>query len=173
MKKTMLAAAVGVALLAALFAWANASPAPLSPGTKIDRVLVLKSQHRLFLLDRGRSVASFPVALGRGPSGPKVREGDGRTPEGVYTIDFHNSASAFYRSLHVSYPQARDVARARRLGASPGGSIMVHGLPPRLAFVGRLQRLADWTNGCIALSNPEMRQVFNAVRDGTQIEIRP
>lgn len=173
MKRLAISVALGVLAAVALLAWANAPTPSLPPGTKADRILVVKSEHRLFLLKNGTRIATYPVALGRGSGGPKQREGDGRTPEGLYRIDFHHRTSAFYRALHVSYPAPKDIARARALGAQPGGSIMLHGLPPKLAFVGRLQRWADWTNGCIALTNPEMQQVFDAVPDGTPIEIRP
>ena len=81
--------------------------------------------------------------------------------------------SAFHRALHISYPSEADTAKAQALGVSPGGLIMIHGLPPQLAFVGRLHLIADWTNGCIGLTNSEIDQIFSSVADGTPIEIRP
>jgi murein L,D-transpeptidase YafK len=169
-----LAVAVGIAVvaLAALGAWADAPAARLPSGAIADQVVVTKSSHRLELLRHGEVIATYSVSLGRGGSGPKQREGDGRTPEGRYTIDFHKGDSAFFRALHVSYPDASDRERAREAGVAPGGSIMVHGLPPRWASIGRLHRAFDWTNGCIALTNAEMQQVFDAVPDGTPIVIR-
>jgi murein L,D-transpeptidase YafK len=167
----LLALALAILGIAAL-AWANAPAPAVPPHAQVDRLLVLKKEHRLRLLQGGHTVAEFTISLGRGAQGPKEREGDGRTPEGVYVIDHHNPNSAFFRSLHISYPGSADLARARALGVSPGGAIMIHGLPPKLAWVGRLHRAWDWTNGCIALSNPEMKQVFDAVHDGTPIEIR-
>ena len=170
-----LAASIGVGALSivALLGWANAPTSQLPLGVKADKVVVTKSKHRLELLRGGQTIATYAVSLGRGSGGPKHRQGDGRTPEGIYTIDFHKRDSAFFRALHVSYPNSAERARARALGVDPGGSIMVHGLPPKLAFVGRLQRSIDWTNGCIALTNAEMQQVFDAVPDGAQIVIRP
>jgi murein L,D-transpeptidase YafK len=173
MRRLLIGLAVLALLLGVLLAWANAAPAPLPPGAHVDRLVVIKGEHRLLLQQQGQTLASFEVALGRGGKGPKRREGDGRTPEGLYTIDFHNGSSAFYRALHISYPGRADLARARAAGAPAGGAVMVHGLPPRLAWVGRLQRAVDWTNGCVALSDPEMQQVYALVRDGTPIEIRP
>jgi murein L,D-transpeptidase YafK len=172
MRKLVAALGIGVVAVGVLLGWANAQPPSLPPGTRADRVVVLKSAHRLELLRNGHVIATYPVSLGRGGSGPKQREGDGRTPEGEYTIDYHKHDSAFFRALHVSYPNASDRARARAAGAATGGSIMVHGLPPKAAVVGRLQLAIDWTNGCIALSNADMKQVFNAVGDGTPIVIQ-
>lgn len=135
--------------------------------------MVIKHQRRLRLLQGTRTVAEFPVSLGGQPIGPKQREGDKRTPEGLYAVDYHNPRSAFFRSLHINYPSAADSAHGSALGRSAGGMIMIHGLPSRLAWMGRLHLADDWTNGCIALTNPEMRQVFSAVADGTPIRILP
>jgi murein L,D-transpeptidase YafK len=173
MRRLFVAAAIGTLALLALLGWANAPTPSLSAGAKADMVVVSKSKHRMTLLRDGDPIASYPVSVGRGTVGPKQREGDRRTPEGDYVIDFHKRDSSFYRALHVSYPNGTDAARARRLGVSAGGSIMVHGLPPKLAFAGRLHRWIDWTDGCIALTNAEMQQVFDAVPDGTRIVIRP
>jgi len=173
MKKAVGCLAACIVAVVVLFAWANAPAAALVSPSHVTKVLVVKSQHRLYLLNGNQTIATFSVALGRGGRGPKRREGDGLTPEGLYTIDSHNSHSAFFRALHISYPNAQDRANARSLGASPGGSVMVHGLSPRAAWIGRIQRWADWTNGCVALSDPEMQRVYDAVRDGTPIEIRP
>jgi len=105
--------------------------------------------------------------------GPKEHEGDGRTPEGIYTIDFHKPDSAFHRALHVSYPSAEDNARAAETGLSPGGDIMIHGWPNGLRAFGATHRLRDWTAGCIAVTDPEIDEIYSSVNDGTAIEIRP
>jgi murein L,D-transpeptidase YafK len=139
---------------------------------KADEVLVLKGERRLLLLRGGAVLKSYKVALGREPQGYKVREGDGRTPEGRYVLDWRNPKSRFYRSIHVSYPNHRDAARARALRVPAGGEIMIHGAPNGLGFVGRLVGW-DWTEGCIAVTNAEMDEIWQAVDDGTPIEIRP
>ncbi len=147
----------------------SAEDAPVS----VDRVVVYKHARMLVLLYRGQEVRSYKIALGGEPVGPKTRQGDHRTPEGVYVLDSRNSNSHYYKAFHVSYPNARDKAIARKLGVSPGGDIMVHGLPKEYAWVGKSQVLHDWTDGCIAVSNEEMDELWNLVRVGTVIEIKP
>jgi murein L,D-transpeptidase YafK len=140
---------------------------------KADRVVVLKGERRLMLL-RGASVLrTYRIALGRTPQGAKVAAGDGRTPEGRYVLDWRNPHSRFYRSIHVSYPNDADRARARRLGRSPGGDIMIHGLPERLDGYGIEHARWDWTEGCVAVSNAEMDEIWTLVANGTVIDIRP
>ncbi len=153
----------------------EAPEAPKVEPAKIsaDRVLVLKSERRLVLMNQGEAVRSYRVALGRNPEGRKVRQGDGRTPEGVYVLDRRNPQSRFYRSIGISYPNPEDRARARRLGVPPGGDIMIHGLPNRLAGIDGDHTRWDWTEGCIALTNAEIDEIWEAVADGTTIEIRP
>ena len=113
------------------------------------------------------------MALGFSPVGPKQSEGDGRTPEGNYTVDFHKSDSAFHRALHISYPDAADSARAAEAGVAPGGDIMIHGLPNGFSALASAHRLRDWTAGCIAVTDSEMDEIWVSVADGTPIEIRP
>ena len=141
--------------------------------SKADRILVEKGARRLTLFSAGRKLKEFHVALGFSPIGPKEREGDGRTPEGFYIIDFHKPDSAFHRALHISYPSADDDARATEAGVSPGGDIMIHGLPNGLGALGAGHRLRDWTAGCIAVSDTEIDEIYTSVSDGTPIEIRP
>jgi murein L,D-transpeptidase YafK len=138
-----------------------------------DRVIVFKKERTLQLLSRGKVIKSYKVALGGNPVGPKTREGDHKTPEGLYVLDFRNEHSQFYRSIHISYPNARDRAEARSMGASPGGDVFVHGLPKGYAWVGASHRLKDWTDGCVAVTNQEMDEIWATVADGTPIEIRP
>lgn len=134
---------------------------------------MLKSERRLLLMNGGQVLRSYPVALGFNPKGHKQRQGDGRTPEGAYTLDWRNPGSEFYRSLHVSYPNAEDRARAAQAGVSPGGDIMIHGLPNNLSMIGAVHAKWDWTEGCIAVTNEEIDEIWAAVDDGTTIEIRP
>ncbi len=140
---------------------------------KADKVLLRKGERRLDLLRGERVLRSYRVALGRAPVGPKRREGDGRTPEGAYLLDWRNPKSRYYRSIHVSYPNAADAKRARAAGVDPGGEIMIHGLPPGRGWLGAAHRRADWTEGCIAVTNDEIDEIWALVEDGTPIEIRP
>ena len=140
---------------------------------RVDRVLVEKTERRLTLFDDGRVVKVYRVALGSEPAGDKQRQGDGRTPEGRYRIDRRNAKSQYHLSLHIDYPDAAHRERARRLGASPGGDIFIHGLPNGYAWLGAAHRRHDWTAGCIAVTNDEIEEIWALVRDGTPIEIRP
>ena len=142
---------------------------------KADRLVVLKGERRLVLMRGDRVMKVFRVALGRYPKGAKVREGDARTPEGTYTVDYRldTNKSKFYRALHISYPNRQDRAQARKLGVSPGGQIMIHGLPTKWSAKDVGHPRLDWTQGCIALTNREIDQVWKMVDDGTTIEIHP
>ena len=160
--------------VAAAVAWANApDTAPLPAGATADRVLVDKSDRTLTLLRGGRPLKTYRVALGGSPVGHKGREGDEKTPEGTYLLDYRKEDSRAHRALHISYPNADDEARARARGESPGGFIMVHGIYDGLGWVGKLHRLRDWTDGCVAVANWEMDEIMRAVPDSTPIEIRP
>jgi murein L,D-transpeptidase YafK len=141
--------------------------------TNADRILMEKSARRLTLFSSGRKLKEYRVALGFSPVGPKQREGDGRTPEGNYKIDFHKSDSAFHRALHISYPDAAATGRAAEAGVAPGGDIMIHGLPNGFSALGPAHRLRDWTAGCIAVTDSEIDDIWVSVPDGTPIEIRP
>ncbi|MEY2528096.1 MAG: hypothetical protein QOJ05_186 [Verrucomicrobiota bacterium] len=138
-----------------------------------DRVLVEKGARRLTLLNRGAILKSYPVALGREPIGAKEEEGDQRTPEGLYRIDFHKRDSDYHLALHVSYPEQRDIERAAARGVSAGSDIMIHGLPNGRGWIGRFHRRSDWTAGCVAVTDFEIEEIYRAVPDGTSIEIRP
>jgi murein L,D-transpeptidase YafK len=139
----------------------------------VDRVVVLKKERTLELLSGGKVIKSYKVALGGNPLGPKTRQGDHKTPEGVYVLDSRNSHSQFHKAIHISYPHARDRAAARAKGVSPGGDVFVHGLPNGYGWVGGSHRMKDWTDGCIAVTNQEIEEIWKAVADGTPIEIRP
>lgn len=134
-----------------------------------DRVVVVKSERRMMLYKDGETLRSYPVALGFAPEGPKRQEGDGRTPEGSYLIDTRNRDSRYFRSLRIDYPAEADVAQALAQGASPGGDIFIHGQPN--GATGVLD--GDWTDGCIAVDNAAMQEIWDRVPDGTPIEIRP
>ncbi len=137
-----------------------------------DKVLIIKNEKRLVLLSNGEVLKSYPVSLGRTP-GKKVRRGDGKTPEGRYFIDHRNPASRFYKALHISYPNASDVRDAAAAGVSPGGQIMIHGLPEGYEDLGSAHACRNWTRGCIAVSNAEMDEIWRLVPDGTPVEITP
>jgi len=136
-----------------------------------DKVLIQKQARRLTLLAKGEVIKSYPIALGGNPVGPKEREGDNKTPEGLYIIDSRNGNSGFHLSLHISYPNAQDKMRARELGVRPGGDIMIHGLKNGFSQVGASHAQSDWTEGCIAVTNPEMEEIYRLVPNGTLVEI--
>jgi murein L,D-transpeptidase YafK len=159
-----IAAAIGC------YAW---FPIPLAPSTFADRVIVLKGQRRILLLRDGQEICSYRISLGRNPHGPKERQGDHKTPEGLYILDHKNKKSGYHLAMHLSYPNASDRLRSAVQGVSPGGDIMVHGIKNGLGWIGRFQRLFNWTDGCIALTNPEMDQFSHLVPEGTPVEIRP
>ena len=138
-----------------------------------DSMVLDKSERRLTMFHRGRAVRSYEVALGNTPVGPKTRRGDGKTPEGLYFIEGRNSRSKYHLSLRISYPAAKDVAVAARRRVSPGGDIMIHGLPPAFATVGALHRQQDWTEGCVAVTNEEIEEIWRAVPNGARILIIP
>lgn len=151
------------------------TPAPLPtrpPLTGVvERIVVEKSARRLVLYQNGTIVRDYRIALGFQPQGTKVRQGDGRTPEGVYRINRRNAASAYHLSLGLDYPQPADIARARAGGYDPGGDIMIHGQPNALPDTAKVP--GDWTAGCIALTNAEMREIWAVTPTGTPVEVRP
>lgn len=153
--------------------WANWHRNPLPQDARADRIVVDKNDRKLQLLQGNTVLKTYQVSFGAQPRGHKQREGDERTPEGVYTIDWRNNDSRFFLSLHISYPDSSDLAHARNEGVSPGGQIMIHGMRNGLGWVGKLHRFANWTDGCIAVTNTEMQELWRAVPDGTPIEIRP
>lgn len=138
---------------------------------EVDLVHVDKSDNRMYLFDGDTVVREYQVAFGARPQGHKVQEGDERTPEGTYTLDYAKENSAFYRAMHVSYPNEVDIANAERLGVSPGGFIMVHGQRNWLGWFAPITQRFNWTNGCIALTNEEMDEFMELVNVGTEIQI--
>jgi murein L,D-transpeptidase YafK len=149
-------------------------PTPALPaGAEADLVVVHKTARRLDLYFRGSVLKSYAVSLGRHPNGPKRQQGDGKTPEGEYVLDYRKPDSSFYRALHISYPAPVDLAAARARGVAPGGLVMVHGMKNGLGWLGRLHLAFDWTDGCVAVTNREMDEIWRAVPDGTKIILKP
>lgn len=138
-----------------------------------DSIVVEKARRTLTLYSDGYAVRTYRVALGKQPAGDKVSRGDGKTPEGVYHVDFKNPQSKYHMALHISYPDVAHARRAAALGVSPGGDIMIHGLPDAYAKIGALHRQQDWTEGCVAVTDAEIEEIFRAVPDGTPILIVP
>jgi murein L,D-transpeptidase YafK len=162
--------AIALSCTGAAFA---APPIIASTYEQADSILVVKSERKLYLLKAGRILRTFDVALGLVPNGPKHREGDFRTPEGTYVLETRNVDSDYFLSIQVSYPNAADRERARAERKDPGGQIMIHGLPnvPRYSEQHYLD--TDWTDGCIAVSNSDMLDIWLMTRESTPIEIRP
>ena len=165
----------GTALMVfvALFTWANWPTPALPQGVTADRILVRKSSRTLELYRDDVLLKRYSIALGLQPLGAKQREGDRRTPEGRYRIDFRKADSGYHRALHISYPSRADRARAVRDGVAPGGAVMIHGMRNGFDWIGRMHRWFDWTHGCVAMTNAELDELWRAVPDGTPIELRP
>jgi tetratricopeptide (TPR) repeat protein len=139
----------------------------------VDRILIEKSTRRLMLTSRGEVLKSYKIALGGNPIGPKERQGDNKTPVGTYVIDARNRDSRYHLSLHISYPNERDKKRAKELGVSPGGDIMIHGIKNGFSWVGDAHTGVDWTKGCIAVTDQEIEEIDKLAPNGTIVEIRP
>jgi murein L,D-transpeptidase YafK len=152
----------------------TAAPAPnVAPHEKVDLILIEKSAHTMTLMSHGQALKTYHVALSTEPVGAKDRVGDHKVPEGKYTIDEKKQVSRFDLALHVSYPNAADRARAKKLGVEPGGEIEIHGLEKKYAWMGALHREKDWTDGCIAVTDAEIEEIYPLVAVGTAVEIRP
>ena len=164
----LVAAVIVIALVGASY-----ESHPLPADARADRIVVEKSARKLTLFRGEARLKSYSVALGRAPEGTKQREGDHRTPEGDYIIDAHKQDSAFHRALHISYPSPAESAAAVQRGVKPGGDIMIHGIRNGLGWLGAFHRAIDWTDGCIAVTDREIEEIYRAVPDGTPIEIRP
>lgn len=144
-----------------------------APKHLVDHVIVNKGHKLMFLMKDDKVIRKYWIALSDKPVGHKQYEGDKRTPEGTYTLDYIKENSVYYRAFHISYPNSEDIKRARAMGKRPGGMIMVHGQPSnRSEYHDSVQR-SDWTNGCIAILNPEMDEFISLVDPGTPITIQP
>jgi tetratricopeptide (TPR) repeat protein len=138
-----------------------------------DKILIEKKERRLMLISKGEVLKTYKIALGGNPIGAKERQGDNKTPEGTYVIDGKNRDSRYHRSLHISYPNERDKNRAKELGVSPGGDIMIHGIKNGFSWVGDDHAEVDWTKGCIAVTDEEIEEIDKLAPNGTVVEIRP
>lgn len=148
------------------------APAAIPKGPA-DKILIEKKERRMTLLSKGVVLKTYQIALGGNPNGPKERQGDNKTPEGIYRIDSRNKNSRFHRSLHISYPNEKDKKRAKELGVSPGGDIMIHGIKNGFSWVGDLHTEVDWTKGCIAVTDEEIEEIDKLVPLGSIVEIVP
>jgi tetratricopeptide (TPR) repeat protein len=138
-----------------------------------DKILIEKKKRRLTLISKGKVLKTYKIALGGNPNGPKERQGDNKTPEGTYVIDSKNENSLYHLSLHISYPNEKDKKRAKELGVSPGGNIMIHGIKNGFSWIGDSHTEIDWTKGCIAVTDEEIEEIDKLVPKGTIVEIRP
>jgi murein L,D-transpeptidase YafK len=158
-------------LVFALLALSIASQAGDFPAA--EKVVVEKEKRKLHLIKRGEIFRTFDIALGIAPVGDKLAEGDFKTPEGVYMLDTRNPNSDFFLAIHISYPNGKDLREARAKGVSPGGQIMIHGQPNEPTYSAAYYKKQDWTNGCIAVSNSDMIDIWLMTANDIPIEIRP
>lgn len=145
----------------------------LAKDARIDSIVVYKSKHELLAFSNGKLLKTYPIAIGKNPIGKKEYEGDKKTPEGIYFIKDKNPDSGYYKNLGISYPNNEDIENAKRLGKPTGGDVKIHGLKNGAGYISKFHRWKDWTNGCIALTDEEVEELFNAVSVGTKIEIKP
>lgn len=171
MRGSVLSTLSGVALT--LMTWQPLPVLASSSIGKVDLVVVSKSDANMVLMRDGKVLKQYRIAMGDLPSGHKLKEGDQRTPQGRYILDYKKPDSAYYKSIHISYPNEEDKLRAKALGIRPGGMIMIHGQNPRSPLPPEQAQQYNWTDGCIAITNAEMDEVWKAVDEGTPIEIWP
>lgn len=149
------------------------SEVKIPEGEKADSVVVFKGERKMILYSNGKELKTYGIVLGKNPDGRKQKEGDKKTPEGNYMLDSRNSNSRYHLAIHISYPNEEDRLNAENLGVSPGGDIMIHGLPNKMEFLEDYYLNTDWTDGCIAVTNDEIEEIWQAVEDGTPITIYP
>ena len=145
----------------------------LTNGVVIDKLELNKSSRELHAMAKGRIIKTYAVSLGGNPIGHKQFEGDEKTPEGIYFIRAKSHHPKYHKYLWISYPNSKDVRYAEKFGRSAGGEVLIHGLNKKYSFMGKFHRWYDWTKGCIAITNSEMDELFDAVKTGTTIEIKP
>ena len=160
-------------LIASVTPAVHATGATNVPKLLAEKVVVQKAQRRLLLFANGSVLRSYRIALGRNPDGHKTQMGDGRTPVGSYVLDWRNTNSRFHRAIHISYPNADDRVSAHKRNVDPGGAIMIHGLPNGRGAIGPDHTKWDWTDGCIAVTNREMDEIWSLIPNGIPIQIRP
>jgi murein L,D-transpeptidase YafK len=146
---------------------------PLDKSVSIDKIVVTKHKRRLDLISNNQIIKSYKISLGRVPKGHKEYEGDKKTPEGLYFINDKNPNSGYYKNLGISYPNQQDIEHAKSIGKSPGGLIKIHGMKNSIGWIGRVHLLFDWTMGCIALTDKEIDELYENIKIGTPIEIKP
>jgi murein L,D-transpeptidase YafK len=169
--KTFVACLLVAAML--LFPAGHVTRATTAPPKQADRIVIEKGIRTLTLMNGNTVLKTYKVALGGQPVGAKQHQGDHKTPEGLYVVDQKNPASQFHRALHISYPNVQDRENARKLGVSPGGDVEIHGIGAKYGWVGAAHRQVDWTDGCIAVTNEEIDEIWPLVPVGTVVEIRP
>jgi murein L,D-transpeptidase YafK len=140
---------------------------------EIDKIVVKKEQRMLSLFNNGNHIKSYSISLGRNPKAHKTKEGDGKTPEGIYFIDWKHPNSSYHKAIRISYPNAMDKIQAIKAGKEPGGDIMVHGMPNCFGWLSPLLIRTDWTEGCIAVSNTAIEEIASSIKIGTKIVIEP
>lgn len=145
----------------------------LPKGQTIDTIIVYKSKEEMHVYADGKLLKKYSISIGKNPTGDKEYEGDNKTPEGFYTINDKNPNSSFYKNLGISYPDKEDKERARKMGKPAGGDIKIHGMSKDFSWMGKFHRFSNWTNGCIAVTNEEMEELYNAVKIGAAINIKP
>ena len=145
----------------------------LAAEPKVDKILIMKADRKMYLLEGDKKVREYKISLGFAPEGHKQKQGDGKTPEGTYKISGRNPGSSYHKSLRVNYPNAQDTKNARAQGWDPGGDIMIHGLPNGRCSIGKMHTLHDWTLGCIAVTCEEIDEIWKLVKNNTIVEIKP
>ncbi|TDG35582.1 hypothetical protein EZJ43_13250 [Pedobacter changchengzhani] len=171
MKKTIFIIALILVTVGLIY---NYYPEPKLPANaNVDLLVVKKSKHQLLAYSNGKLLKSYKVSFGDAPIGHKEFEGDEKTPEGIYTINAKNDKSGYHKNLGISYPNLADIAHAKAIGKPAGGDVKIHALKNGLGAINKFQRLINWTNGCIALTNSEVDELYASVKIGTKIEIKP
>lgn len=170
MKKLLWLAVIAAFATTTWYVW---SEGKLPANAAIDKLIVYKSKRKMMVYNGEKLLKTYNIALGFNPEGHKQQEGDGRTPEGTYYINDRNPNSGYHKNLGVSYPNAADIASAKKRNVSPGGDIKIHGLPNGQSDFGKLHRMKDWTWGCIAVTNNEINELYTAVKKNAVIEILP
>jgi murein L,D-transpeptidase YafK len=163
----------GALVCAAAWGGSAAAPGADAKSAKVDRIVIEKAARTMTLMSEGKAIKTYKVALGGQPKGANDREGDHKTPEGIYSVAAKIAHSKFHLGLPISYPNAADRERARKLGGRPGGAVEIHGLGEKYGWVGAAHRATDWTDGCIAVTNEEIDEIYPMVEVGTVVEIRP
>ncbi|WP_306353485.1 L,D-transpeptidase family protein [Flavobacterium sp. '19STA2R22 D10 B1'] len=145
----------------------------LPENTTVDHLVVYKSKRQLLAFSEGKLLKVYKISLGKNPIGHKEFEGDNKTPEGIYYIEDRNPKSGYHKNLGISYPNEQDKEKAKKAGKPSGGDIKIHGIRNGAGYINKIQRWSDWTAGCIALTNSEIDELYQAVKIGSKIEIYP